>query len=127
MRNPMANSYRGISGWSLGLMLLFVLGTLPAAAQTWKNVMLLDVMCSKLPRVMKDAPEHPRACILECHEDGYGVLLDNGDFLKFDHNGSRQAIDILRSDDAPDQNVRVNVSGKLQDGVIRVKRIELTK
>jgi hypothetical protein len=37
------------------------------------------------------------------------------------------AIDVLRSDDAPDQNVRVNVSGKLKDGVIEVKRITLIK
>jgi hypothetical protein len=108
---------------TLGLMLFGAALTIPASGETWKNVMLLDVMCSKLPRVMKEAGDHPRACILECHDEGYGAVLANGDFLKFDDKGSRMAMDILRSDDAPEQNVRVEVIGKLSDGVIQVDRI----
>jgi hypothetical protein len=101
--------------------------TMPASAETWKHVMLLDVMCSKLDRVMKNPPDHPRACILECHEEGYGVVLDNGDFLAFDENGSKLAIDVLRSDDAPEQDVRVNVVGKRVGDKIRVERLQLVK
>jgi hypothetical protein len=108
-------------------MLAFFALSLPASAETWKNVMLLDVMCSKLPRVMKVATEHPRSCILECYESGYGVVLNSGHFLTFDENGSRLALDILRSDDAPEQNVRVNVTGEVQDGVIHVSDIRLHK
>jgi hypothetical protein len=111
---------------TLLLMLLLLVSTL-ASAETWNNVMLLDVMCSKLPRIMKEPTDHPRACILECHEDGYGVVLTDGDFLKFDQNGSRLAIDILRSDDAPEQNVRVDVSGKLKNGILHVERISLIR
>jgi hypothetical protein len=127
MRSQLANLDRTIRKRTLALMLLCFTVAIPASAQTWKNVMLLDVMCSKLDRVMNNPPDHPRACILECHDDGYGVVLSNGDFVKFDAAGSRMAIDVLRSDDAPDQNVRVNVSGKLKDGVIEVKRITLIK
>ena len=108
-------------------MLLSFALAVPASAQTWKNVMLIDVMCSKLHRVMTNPPDHPRACILECHDDGYGVVLGNGDFLNFDRSGSRLAMDVLRSDDAPEQNVRVNVSGKLKNGVIEVQQITLVK
>jgi len=108
-------------------MFLFATAALPASAETFKNVMLLDVMCSKLPRIMKAATEHPRACILECHEDGYGVVLGNGDFLKFDRNGSRLAIDILRSEDAPEQNVRVDVRGNMKHGILHVERISLVR
>lgn len=108
-------------------LMLALLAAIPASAETWHNVMLLDVMCSKLPRVMKVATEHPRSCILECHEDGYGVVLNNGDYLKFDEKGSHLALDILRSDDAPEQNVRVNVTGKLKDGVIHVSTIRLNQ
>src|ERR1700756_5537164 len=106
---------------------LLLLLALPASAETWKDVMLLDVMCSKLPRVMRLATEHPRSCILECHEDGYGVVLANGDFLKFDRKGSHLAVDILRSDDAPEQNVRVNVTGELKHGIIKVSKIRLNQ
>ena len=110
-----------------GLALAFLALSLPASAETWKNVMLLDVMCSKLPRVMRVATDHPRSCILECHEDGYGVVLNNGDFLKFDAKGSQLALDILRSDDAPEQNVRVNVTGKMKKGVLHVSNIRLSR
>lgn len=111
----------------LGLTLLSLAVTIPASAETWKNVMLLDQMCAKLPRIMKAATEHPRSCILECHEDGYGVVLSNGDFLKFDRNGSRLAMEILRSDDAPEQNVRVNVIGSVKNGILHVERISLIR
>jgi hypothetical protein len=123
----MAKPDRGRWRSTLALTLALVALALPASAETWKNVMLLDVMCSKLDRVMKDAQQHPRACILECHDDGYGVVLRDGDFLRFDDKGSRLALDILRSDDAPEQNVRVNVSGKLKGGVIHVDRIGLSR
>lgn len=121
----MANSDRRRSLRTLALMLLSIAMAVPASAATWNNVMLLDVMCSKLDRVMKNPPDHPRACILECHDDGYGVVLSNGDFVKFDERGSRLAMDILRADNAPEQNVRVNVHGKIENGVIQVERIEL--
>jgi hypothetical protein len=121
----MTKSDRRRSLRTLALMLLCLAMAMPASAATWKNVMLLDVMCSKLDRVMKNPPDHPRACILECHDDGYGVVLSNGDFLKFDEHGSRLAMDILRADNAPEQNVRINVRGKVKNGVIQVERIEL--
>jgi hypothetical protein len=112
---------------TIRLALALLALALPASAETWKNVMLLDVMCSKLPRVMRAATEHPRACILECHEDGYGVVLNNGDFLKFDEKGSHLALDILRSDNAPEQNVRVNVTGELKNGVLYVSDMRLNQ
>jgi hypothetical protein len=113
------------SGRAFGLVLLVIAMAIPASAESWKNVMLLDVMCSKLAHVMKNPPDHPRACILECHEDGYGVVLDNGDFLAFDGRGSKLAIEVLRSDDAPEENVRVNVVGKRSGNGIRVEKLTL--
>jgi len=127
MNGPMTKSNLGRRGRALGLVLLSITMAVPASAETWKNVMLLDTMCANLPRVMKEAPEHPRSCILECHEDGYGVVLQDGDFLKFDQKGSHLAVAVLRSDAAPEQNVRVNVTGKMKNGVLHVERIALVK
>lgn len=116
-------------GGTGALFLLMLVVFVPASmfGATWKNVMLLDTMCSKRAHVMSKPTEHPRSCILECYEDGYGVVLSNGSFLKLDGNGNKLALDVLRAEGAPEENVRVNVDGQLNGDTIRVSRIELVR
>ena len=62
---------------------------LAAAVQTWTNVSLVDQKCSaKFNPSTVDT--HTRTCALSCASSGYGILTEDGTFLKFDTAGSQE-------------------------------------
>ncbi|MCM2270493.1 MAG: hypothetical protein NDJ75_10355 [Thermoanaerobaculia bacterium] len=94
-----------------------------AWAESWTNAPLVDVNCSTR---VKDAPDaHTRACALKCADSGYGIWTAEGKYLKFDAEGSKQAKALLEASDRKD-HLRVDVSGELVDGALKVTSIAMS-
>jgi len=93
-----------------------------ASAETFKDVPVVDVNCSKK---VADAPDaHPRACALKCAASGFGILTSDNRFLKLDATGNTQIVDALKASDKKD-HLRVDVSGDVEGDTLKVKSIKL--
>jgi hypothetical protein len=94
------------------LSLLVGLFALPSfAAETYKDVSVVDVNCSK--KVAADPDAHARACALKCAASGFGIVTPDKEFLKFDANGNAKITEALKASDKKDR-LRVDVSGDLE-------------
>jgi hypothetical protein len=106
--------------------LLVVLGmcAMPAlgAAETYKNVSLVDVACSK--KVAADPDSHTRTCALQCEKSGYGVMTQDKGFLKLDADGNAKIAEALKASDKKD-HLRVDVTGDVQGGTLKVTSIKV--
>ena len=91
-----------------------------AFASDWKNVVLIDQACSAKAKANPDA--HTRACAIQCSKSGYGILTQDGQFLKFDDKGNQEAAKLLGSSDKKD-HLRVNVQGQETNGTIAVSSL----
>ena len=91
-----------------------------AFASDWKNVVLIDQACSAKAKANPDA--HTRACAIQCAKSGYGILTQDGQFLKFDEKGNEQAAKLLASSDKKD-HLRVTVQGEEKNGSIAVSSL----
>jgi hypothetical protein len=103
---------------ALGLMAAPAL----AATQTFNNVSVVDVACSK--RAAADADAHTRECAIGCEESGFGILTADQKFLKFDANGNAKVLAALKASDKKD-HLRVDVSGDVQGDTIKVISVKL--
>jgi hypothetical protein len=112
---------RGTKIQALAIVMLLA-ATGAVRADSWTNAPLVDVNCSQ--RVKDDPDSHPRACALKCRESGYGIWTAEGEYLKFDAEGSKQALALLEASDRVD-HLRVNVTGEMVDGALKVESIEL--
>jgi hypothetical protein len=105
---------------------LAVLGMLAlpavAAAETYKDVPLVDVNCSK--KVAADPDSHTRACALKCEGSGFGVITGDKQFLKFDAEGNKEVVAALKASDKKD-HLRVDVSGDVKGDTLQVKSVKL--
>jgi hypothetical protein len=105
---------------------LLVLGMLAlpaaAAAETYKDVPVVDVNCSK--KAAADPDSHTRACALKCEASGFGIVTSDKQFLKFDAQGNKQIVEALKASDKKD-HLRVDVSGNVKDGTLQVTSIKL--
>jgi len=105
---------------------LAVLGMLAlpavAAAETYKDVPLVDVNCSK--KVAADPDSHTRACALKCDGSGFGVITGDKQFLKFDAEGNKEVVAALKASDKQD-HLRVDVSGDVKGDTLQVKSVKL--
>ncbi|MFI5119424.1 MAG: hypothetical protein ACHQM4_03380, partial [Thermoanaerobaculia bacterium] len=65
-----------LSVFALAALALVTAPPVAAAEQTWKDVTVVDRMCSMK---MKDTPEkHTKECMLKCESSGYGVMTADG-------------------------------------------------
>lgn len=95
--------------------------SLPLFADTWTKVPLTDAMCAEK---VKDNPDsHSRQCIINCADSGFGILAD-GKFLKFDEEGNRKVLALLKESEKKD-HIRVTVSGRLDGEMIQVESVSL--
>jgi len=95
---------------------------LVCAAETWTDVSLVDVNCSAK---VKDKPDaHTRSCALQCAKSGFGILTQDGAFLKFDAQGNEQAAAALKASQATD-HLRATITGDREGDVIKVKSVKL--
>jgi len=98
-------------------LLLAAAGSL-SAAETWSGT-VVDVLCKG-----KDVASHTRQCALSCAKGGYGLVLADGKFVKFDESGNALALSKLKSA-TKDKDLKAKVSGTLDGDVIQVQSIEL--
>lgn len=87
-------------------------------AENWTGT-VVDVMCKG-----KDVAGHTRQCALSCAKGGYGLVLSDGKFVKFDETGNAMALTKLKSS-SKDKDLKAKVSGKLDGDVIQVATLEL--
>ena len=89
-----------------------------AFAENWTGT-IVDVMCKG-----RDLSSHTRDCAVSCATGGYGVVLGDGKFLKFDEGGNARALQALKKS-SKDKDLKVKVAGKLDGEVIQVETLEL--
>lgn len=106
---------------AFGLIALFTMPLL-CAAETWRDVSLVDVNCSAKVKSNPDA--HTRNCALQCSKSGFGILTADGTFLKFDSQGNEQAMAALKNSQASD-HLRATVTGEREGDTIKVKSLKM--
>ena len=97
-----------------------------ASAETWTGD-ILDVLCRpENVAVGAKKCQQNRACMLSdrCASSGYGVLLADGRFLKFDPAGSVKALKLLKSM-TKETDLKVTVTGNLTRDVIQVESLDI--
>jgi hypothetical protein len=106
------------------LLLLAGLCAAPAfaAAESYKNVPVVDVNCSKKVAAAPDS--HTRECALKCAASGFGIVTKDQQFLKFDAAGNAEIVKALKASDKKD-NLRVNVDGDVRGDTLKVSSIHL--
>ena len=105
---------------------LVVLIAAPVAAeQTWKDVSVVDQMCSGKDKVMNAPEKHTKECMMKCEKSGYGVYVGEGKdkkFVKFDAEGNKLTVAALKASKKT-EGMKATVVGEMGDGVIKVKSI----
>jgi hypothetical protein len=105
----------------LNLAILFT-APLLCAAETWKDVSIVDVNCSTKVKSNPDA--HTRDCALQCAKSGFGIVTSDGTFLKFDSQGNQEALTALKASQASD-HLRATVTGDREGDTIKVKSLKM--
>ena len=93
-----------------------------AATQTFNDVSVVDVACSK--KVAADADSHTRDCDLMCEKSGFGIVTADKKFLKLDADGNAKVLAALKASNKKD-HIRVNVSGDVEGDTIKVTSVKL--
>jgi hypothetical protein len=97
-------------------------GAVPGAEQTWKGVALVDTMCSAK---VKSAPDkHTTSCAISCANGGFGIVAEDGTYLKFDEGGNKKALSALKATKKTD-HIRATVVGERDGDTIKVKSLSL--
>ena len=106
------------------LFVLLGLCAMPAlaAAETYNNVPVVDVNCSK--KAAADPDSHTRACALKCEASGFGILTKDNRFLKFDAQGNTSIVDQLKASDKKD-HLRADVSGDVEGDTLKVTSVKV--
>ena len=107
------------------LATLVLMIALPLAAETWKNVSLMDADCAGKKDAMAAPEKHTKHCAMMCSKSGYGAVVD-GKFVKFDKHGSDLAAEAIKSSEKKD-NLRADITGEMKNGEIHVTKLEMTK
>lgn len=89
-----------------------------ALAETWTGT-VVDVMCKG-----KDLASHTAKCAVSCSKGGYGLVLPDGKFVKFNETGNAKALAALKAT-PKEKDIKGKVTGALQDDVIQVESIEI--
>ena len=94
------------------------LSALPASAEIWTGT-LVDVMCKG-----KDLAGHTRECALTCAKSGFGVVLADGKFLKFDEAGNAKTLSALKVA-TKEKDLKAQVTGEKDGETIQVTGVDL--
>jgi len=89
-----------------------------ALAESWTGT-VVDVMCKG-----KDLAGHTAKCAVSCSKGGYGLVLSDGKFVKFNETGNAKALAALKAT-AKEKDLKAKVSGNLDGDVINVESIEI--
>src|SRR6202790_1923627 len=102
------------------ISLIFAVSLLASSAfaETWSGT-LVDVMCKG-----KDLAGHTAKCAVSCAKSGYGLVLADGKFVKFDEGGNAKALAALKST-SKEKDMKAKVSGSFDGETVQVSSIEL--
>jgi len=100
------------------LLAALALSSIAALAETWTGT-VVDVMCKN-----NDLASHTRECALSCAKSGYGIVLSDGKFIKFDERGNAKTLATLKAA-SKEKDLKAKVSGTLKDDVIQVDSIQI--
>jgi hypothetical protein len=89
-----------------------------AFAETWTGT-LVDVMCKD-----KDLAGHTTKCAVGCAKSGYGLVLPDGKFVKFNEKGNAKALAALKAT-TKDKDLKAKVTGSLDGDIVNVQAVEL--
>lgn len=103
---------------SFALCLLTVVAARLMGAESWSGT-VVDVMCKG-----RDLAGHTRDCALKCAKGGYGLVLGDGKFVKFDETGNARTLAVLKAS-TKDKDLKAKVTGKMTGEIIQVETIEL--
>ncbi len=92
--------------------------TVAAFAESWTGT-LVDVMCKG-----KDLAGHTSKCAIACAKSGYGIVLSDGKFVKFDETGNSKALAALQAT-GKEKDLKVKVTGALDGDTVAVQSIDL--
>ena len=101
-------------------LILTALGTalLVTAAESWTGT-VVDVMCKG-----KDLANHTTKCAVSCAKGGYGLVLPDGKFVKFDETGNAKTLAALKAT-PKEKDVKARITGSLDGEVIKVEAIQI--
>ena len=115
------------------LAMVLVLGLVAAGAayaaqgQETVNGHLIDLRCAAQHAGEAGfAANHNKECLLmdKCVKSGYGVLTADNKLIKFDNQGNREALKLIKATDK-DKDWKVTVTGKVTGDQIVVASIAL--
>jgi hypothetical protein len=89
-----------------------------ALAESWTGT-VVDVACKN-----NDLASHTKDCAITCSRSGYGIVLADGKFIKFDERGNAKALAALKAT-SKEKDLKAKVSGTLKDDVIQVDSIQI--
>jgi len=122
------SEHAGIQGepcspWGIMLSMKRLAGLLTlfsslALAETW-NGTLVDVMCKN-----QDLAGHTTKCAIGCAKSGYGLVLADGKFVKFDEAGNAKALAALKAT-SKEKDLKAKVTGALDGDTVQVESVEL--
>ncbi len=95
---------------------------LAAAAETWKNVSVIDTLC--LSKFKADPDKHSTQCALQCVKGGYGLIDADGTYLKFDAAGNEKTVAALKATKKAD-HLRATVIGEKDGVTIKVTSVSI--
>jgi hypothetical protein len=98
--------------WTIALLVLPAL--LPA--ESWTGT-VVDVMCKG-----RDLASHTRECAVECAKGGFGLVLGDGTFVKFNEAGNARTLATLKKLDR-EKDLKAKVTGTRKGDVIQVESI----
>lgn len=89
-----------------------------ALAESWSGT-VVDISCKT-----KDLAKHTRKCALSCAKSGYGLVLSDGKFVKFDESGNAKTLAALNKA-AKESDLKATITGMLDGDVVHVASISL--
>lgn len=90
-----------------------------AFAGSTLNGTLVDVMCKD-----KDLAGHTTKCALGCAKGGFGLVLGDGKFVKFDEAGNAKALAALKAT-SKEKELKAKVTGTVDGDNVQVETIEI--
>lgn len=88
------------------------------SAESWTGT-VVDVMCKG-----RDLASHTRECALQCAKGGYGLVLADGTFVKFNESGNARTLAQLKKLDR-EKDLKAKVTGTRKGDLIQVASIEM--
>ena len=89
-----------------------------AFAETWSGT-LVDVSCKD-----KDLAGHTKKCAMGCSKSGFGLVLSDGKFVKFDEAGNAKALEALKATEK-EKDLKAKVTGTMDGDVVQVESVEI--